>query len=176
MSASAYKTAVAERNELNRRIGMVEETYRSEMRRLKIELERENQVIRVAEAGFNAEEFVVARSIVKIEWGRQRHPRQSWDSTAQGPRRVTAETHQQLMTAIEKFREDDLEVFDTHYLGIKSYDRWNSQIEDHQHGMGPRHGSIWWRLALHRKPENEDETLACISWLRALDENPELLP
>jgi hypothetical protein len=176
VSTSAYKTAVAEHNEISKRIDLLEVSYRTELARLKSRLAREAEVMLVAESGFSAESFVVARSILKIEWGRLRKPGQGWNGPPTGPRRVTAETHQQLTTAIEKLRADDLDFFDTEYLGIKSYDRWDSQIENHRHGQGPRHGSIWWRLALHRKPETEDETLDCIAWLRAIDENAELLP
>jgi hypothetical protein len=173
---SAYGRAVAQRNEINKRIDMVETNYHAEMRRLKAELAREAEIIIVAERGFDAEQFVTARSIVAIQWGRARDPRDNWSSVPTGPRRVTPETREQLLVAIERFRNDDLDAFDTEYLGIKSYDRWDSQTENHQHHRGPRHGSIWWRLSLHRKPETEAERLACIAWLTALIENPELLP
>lgn len=173
---SAYGHAVAERNQLTRRLETLERNYLSEKASIEKQRSSNNEVIAVAERGFDAEKFVTARSIIAIEWGRHRASDQPWSETPRGPRKVTPETREQLLVAIERFRNDKLDAFDSEYLGIKSYDRWDSQIENHRHGMGPRHGSIWWRLSLHRKPENEAERLACIAWLTALIENPELLP
>jgi hypothetical protein len=56
------------------------------------------------------------------------------------------------------------------YIGVKSYSGWNSQRVSCGHFMGPKHGSVWFRIELKEKywKQNltEDETLACIQYLR----------
>lgn len=44
------------------------------------------------------------------------------------------------------------------YFGTKSYDRWHGQRCDCEYGMGPRHGSIIFRIELSRDARNRDLT------------------
>lgn len=44
------------------------------------------------------------------------------------------------------------------YFGTKSYDRWHGQRCDCEYGMGPRHGSIIFRIELRREARDRDLT------------------
>lgn len=41
------------------------------------------------------------------------------------------------------------------YFGLKDYDQWSHQREDHEYGMGPRHGSIVFRIGLTDEARKE---------------------
>lgn len=43
-----------------------------------------------------------------------------------------------------------------HYFGLKDYDRWSHQREDHEYGSGPRHGSIVFRIGLTDDARKQD--------------------
>ena len=59
------------------------------------------------------------------------------------------------------------------YFGTKSYDRWHGQRSDHSYGMGPRHGSIIFRIELLPEPRKRtltaDEIEAAIYYLTNLE-------
>ena len=46
----------------------------------------------------------------------------------------------------------------TTYFGTKNYDRWHGQREDHEYGMGPRHGSICFEIGLRKEARTRDLT------------------
>ena len=56
------------------------------------------------------------------------------------------------------------------YFGVKNYDRFGDQREDHNYGMGPRHGSIVFRIGLvdRKKELTEQEIEAAIYYLTHL--------
>lgn len=60
----------------------------------------------------------------------------------------------------------------TRTIGVKNYDGFGDQREDHEYGRGPRHGSIVFRIALQRNVKDEPLTAeqrnACIYYLRNL--------
>lgn len=45
------------------------------------------------------------------------------------------------------------------YFGCKDYDRWSGQREDHEYGMGPRHGYIVASIGLTREARQNPDKL-----------------
>ena len=72
--------------------------------------------------------------------------------------------------------QDGCQQMEHRYFGIKSYDRWASQITNCEYGMGPSHGSIWFRIGLRRPGQaaalTPEMRQACIRYLRALQADP----
>lgn len=49
--------------------------------------------------------------------------------------------------------------FIKNYIGVKNYGTFGDQRSDHEHGMGPRHGSIVFKIELKPEFRNENEWL-----------------
>lgn len=173
---SAYTEAVARRNELRAERDEMEKQFADCRRAMDRRIATEQQVVDVAEAGGPAESFVIARGVLSVRWARaQVFDRGHWQET--GPRRTSSDVGLQIDRAIEDLQAG-CPVMKREYFGIKAYDRWPSQVENHRYGFGPKHGSIWFSIGL-KNPQvdlTDEQTIACIQWLRALRENPELLP
>ena len=45
----------------------------------------------------------------------------------------------------------DIKFFDKNYIGVKSYDNFGDQREDHELNMGPKHGYIVFKIFLKKK-------------------------
>ncbi|HZQ33714.1 MAG TPA: hypothetical protein VFB19_18530 [Mycobacterium sp.] len=60
------------------------------------------------------------------------------------------------------------------YLGLKDYDRFTGQREDHRYGFGPRHGTIVARIGLtteaRKRPLTAEEVAAGMAHLERLAE------
>lgn len=173
---TAYADAVARRNQLRDTRAQIAREFEDVTKRLDRSIADQQQVIDLAEAGGPAEAFVVAREVLAIRWGReQTFMAGHWQET--GPRRTSSDVARQIDRAIEDLRVG-CPVMKREYFGIKAYDAWPSQVSDHPYGYGPRHGSIWFLIGLKTPTVDltDEQTIACIQWLRALRENPELLP
>jgi len=57
--------------------------------------------------------------------------------------------------AIARIQKDPAGAMKTEYLGIKNYASFGDQRTDCSYGMGPRHGSIVFRIG---RPRNSDDT------------------
>jgi len=172
----AYSEAVARRNQLREDRSALVNAHEKAVAQIDRGIRNEQQVIDLAEAGGPAEAFVIARGVLSIWWARQRVFQDGrWQET--GPRRMSIHVPRQIDRAIEDLQAGCPRMR-TEYFGIKEYAEWTSQEADHRYGFGPKHGSIWFSigLATPRVDLTEEQTIACIQWLRALRENPELLP
>lgn len=58
------------------------------------------------------------------------------------------------------------------YIGVKNYEHFGDQREDHRYGMGPRHGSIVFSISLRVRDRElkTDEIEAALYYLNALPE------
>jgi hypothetical protein len=82
--------------------------------------------------------------------------------------------------AIQKIQDNPDKCFSGCYLGIKNYAGFGDQREDHEYGMGPRHGSIVFyigrtdkaRCSHHVLGEDEVYFLECVRDFDGV-ENPE---
>jgi len=173
---TAYAEAVERRNDLRQQREALVEQHRIALRNLDRHIESQQHVIDVAEAGGPAEAFLVAREVLSIGWARGR----DWVGghlQEVGPRRQTSEVRRQFDAAIEDLQAG-CPVMRREYFGVKSYDQWPSQESNHTYGFGPKHGSIWFSIGL-RNPTadlSDEQRIACVQWLRAIRDNPELLP
>ncbi len=173
---TAYTDAVARRNKLRDDRAELTKAYEKAAAHLDRNIDYQQQVIGLAEAGGPAEAFIIARGVLSVRWARaQVFDRGHWQET--GPRRTSADVYRQIDRAIEDLRAG-CPAMKREYFGIKAYDQWPSQASDHPYGYGPTHGSIWFEIGLKTPTVDltEEQTIACIQWLRALRENPEFLP
>lgn len=177
-----YRAAIEHRNVLRESIKSTEKQHAELMQSLRAALTEQERLIGIAEAGVPIEQFQTARQFVSIEWGGREYESHTRERT--GPRRDTPEVHSCFREAIEEFRGGPKFIL-TRYFGVKEYDRWNSQREDHKYGYGPKHGGIWFRIempdAMRREIRDggrvmtDEETIAVVAWLTAVESNPALL-
>jgi hypothetical protein len=112
--------------------------------------------------------YVTARGLLEVQW----HPTRA-DGATRAKRR-TPEVTACFRDAEEALRHRG-ERLTRGYLGVKAYDRRDSQRADCDYGMGPSHGHIWFRIGLRspRRPLTEEQALACLHWLRAVEADPD---
>lgn len=182
---SAYRVAAQRIAEIEREKAASVAEHAKHIAALDAESSSNQEIVRVAEGGFNPEEFVIAHAILAIQWPRTpgRNQRMG-DYPWTGPRReldsnmrdCLREARAELRLGVKKMRIG--------YYGIKSYDQWSSQRNDSQYGYGPTHGSIWFSIGLTSQARTElgqsvelsdAEVIACVNWLTAIEANPELL-
>lgn len=171
----AYTDAVTARDQVRADRERAVERHRRELAEMDRQIAYAQQVIDVAEAGGPAEAFMTARRLLRIEWARHRQPLDRYKLT--GPRRVSGVVLRQIDRAIADVQAG-CPAMRREYFGVKEYSGFSDQECDCRYGYGPSHGSIWFSIGLQNpKVElSEDERIACVQWLRALRENPELLP
>ena len=173
---TAYADAVDRRNDLRAQREDLLKQYRIALASLDGRIAEQQELIDVAEAGGPAEAFLVAREVLSVRWARA----QDWVNghlQEVGPHRQTIQVHRQIERAIEDL-EAGCPAMRREYFGVKSYDQWPSQESNHPYGFHPSHGGIWFSVGL-RNPRAEltdEQRIACVQWLRAIRENPELLP
>jgi len=178
---SAYAGAAEAVRTVDADIVSMQTTYNADLAKLKLLRAKAQEIIDHAERGGDAESFVVAQRILEIRWGRKLGKQQRYgDSPRTGPVRVTGEVTSQINAAIDELRRDG-DYMTRGYFGVKQYDQWDSQVENHPYNYGPRHGSIWFSIGFqrpYRDAENrpsEDERLACIRYLTAVRDNAALM-
>jgi hypothetical protein len=162
---SAYDDAIARRCELESESRVLQETYEAKEAAIDDAILATDKLIKAIEEGMAADDWQAARSIVAIEWDKKV---------------TTGDVVQCFYDAVEFFRSPPpVGALRSVYYGVKSYDRWPSQREDHQYGFGPKHGSIWFRIGLvngeRDREYTEEERLACIRYLRAVMKSPSLV-
>lgn len=165
MSETTYDVAVSERRLLEVAMRDEEKRHHAQMRDYGERLALLEKQIRVADAGLcSAEDVRVGQEVLTVQWHHV-----TW-------KQPPAEVHMQFAEAIRDL-QDGCQQMKHRYFGIKSYDRWASQITNCEYGMGPSHGSIWFRIGLKRPTEAETLTpptrQACIRYLRAVQADPE---
>jgi len=62
--------------------------------------------------------------------------------------------------AIAAIQRDPTSAFRARFFGIKNYASFGDQREDHDYGMGPKHGSIVFRIGLTNKVRQSGQPLA----------------
>lgn len=167
-----YNELVERRLVLQDEIERKKRQHEAEIRILEGKLDPVDRAIAVAEDphGISAVQFQLARAILIVDWGRD----------SRGRRRTDREIQPVIADAIEELRKGGGGLR-RHYVGLKQYDAWAAQREDHDYGFGPKHGSIWFRIGMmeqyRRRPEwlEEYERIACVTWLNAVRDRPDLL-
>lgn len=167
-TTTTYAAAVAQWDRVRAERDVVRQTYEREHARLTAELREAEQVMGLAEHHGEdvAAAYIVARDLLRVEWAPPRR---------EGARRVaTPEVTSCFTDAIEDLRRGAPRLR-LRYFGVKAYDRWPSQRHDSEYGFGPSHGHVWMRIGL-RHPHRgltEQERLACIRWLHAVQDDPD---
>lgn len=179
---TAYRAAIARREALRESIEWTEREHAALMKSLRSDLAEQERLIGIAEGGvISIEQAQTARQFVSVEWGGRAYDTRTRQHT--GPRRDTAEVHQCFREARNEYRAGPRFIL-RHYYGVKSYDRWNSQRSDSEYGYGPKHGSVWFSIGMPDTMRREirdgrvltdDETIAVVAWLTAVESNPLLL-
>lgn len=174
---TAYSRAVTDWDRLRAEREAERKRHEAEDRRLTAALREAERVIGLAERiGEDvATAYVTARDLLTVEWAVPR---------GGGARRQTPEVASCFRDAIEDLRRGG-PALSRRYFGVKRYDRWDSQRHDSEYGMGPAHGSIWFRIGLAgayrfspalggpRQDLTEPERLACVRWLHAVQADPD---
>ena len=173
---TAYTDAVERRNDLRSQRDDLLKQHRIALATLDGRIAAQQHVIDVAEAGGPAEAYVVAREVLGVQWVRSRTPLDR-DMARTGPRPLSAAVQRQIAAAIEDLQAG-CPAMRREYFGVKQYAGFGDQESNHPYGYGPKHGSIWFSIGLKNLKVGlmDEQTIACIQWLRALRENPELLP
>jgi len=182
---SAYRDAALRLAEIQKEKKHCIAEHTKVIQQLDTESALNQEVVRVAEAGFDPEQFVIAREILAIQWPRTagRNQRISEYPLTGSRRALDSNMRDCLSEARSELRVGVKKMLTTYY-GIKSYDQWSSQRNDSQYGYGPTHGSIWFSIGMQRQTRaelNQDgkltdaEVIACVNWLSAIEANPELL-
>ena len=166
MTETAYQQAVEDWEEARAEREVERLRHEGVERRLTDRLAEAERVMRIAEsAGTSvAGAYVTARDLISIEWRRARDGRYE----------RTNEVMSCFYDAIHDLRHGARSL-QSRYLGVKAYAGWSSQREDHEYGMGPAHGSIWFRIGLQHPKDalDEEQRLDCIRWLQAVMVDPE---
>lgn len=114
-------------------------TSKAEEARLRGEIQKRAQVLRMSADGIDADKIALAKTVVFVlgEYARGGEDRAS----------VIADAVRQLATGVPIdpcYRDIWQRAF-----GTKSYDRWHGQRCDSEYGMGPRHGSIIFQVGVN---------------------------
>lgn len=169
VAALTYERAVAAVTEARARLQEERDRHEEAARTLgRAMVDAERTLLIYETAGAQAAmDREVAERVLDIGW---------WSTRRHGARVSTPEVQSCFLDAIEDLRVGAPRLR-RGYFGVKEYDGWASQRADCEYGMGPSHGSIWFRIGLRRRTEplTEDEQLAAVRWLRTVQSNPELL-
>lgn len=162
-----YDEVVKARQAVERVLQDERETHERWVRGMTERLRALNQQIDAEDAGLcSVRDVEIGQKVLVAEWADNRGT----------PRARHPEVAQQVEAAVRDLQEGCPRMA-RRYFGIKAYAGWPSQIEDHQYGFGPKHGSIWFRIGLRdplHGPELDAETRqACIRYLRAVHADPD---
>lgn len=159
---TTYAETVARWDEVRAARTAEQERHEAERDRLTTELRDLERQMHVMETlGEDAGDDVLAgRALIEVRWDRGR---------GGGPRLITAEVSSCFIDAVEDLRHGGPRLRER-YFGVKAYDRWSSQREDHSYGMGPAHGHIWFRIGLRHPREDltTEQMQTAIRYLRAV--------
>jgi hypothetical protein len=166
MTETAYQHAVEDWEEARAEREVERRRHEEAERRLTDRLAEAERVMRIAEsAGTSvAGAYVTARDLISIEWRRARDGRYE----------RTNEVMSCFYDAIHDLRLGARSL-QRRYLGVKAYARWGSQRSDHEYGMAPSHGTIWFRIGLRHPGDalDEEQRIDCIRWLTAVQNDPD---
>lgn len=136
---------------------------KDEEERLRNEIRKRHEILKLTEAGIDFEKVKLARTVIF-----------AGDYSQGGADRAScvSDAIKQLSTG-ENVGYRGLWF---KYFGTKNYDRWGGQRSDHDYGYGPRHGSICFAVGINadvraRSPRvlTEEETEAAIYFLLNLE-------
>ena len=117
-------------------------------------------------AGMNLERIDLAKTVLEVS-GRADQCRPSDDGRNKSTRKLA------IQDAINHIAAGD-GYLKTHYVGVKNYDRFGDQREDHKYFLGPRHGGIVFSIGLkadaRQRDLTADEIEAALYWLSVLHE------
>lgn len=134
-----------------------------EEERLRNEIRKRQEILKLTEAGIDFEKVKLARTVIY-----------AGDYSQGGTDRAScvSDAIKQLSTGMKV----GCSGLWYEYFGTKNYDRWNGQRSDHSYGYGPRHGSICFAIGLNHEVRGRDpkvltdeETEAAIYFLLNLE-------
>lgn len=161
-----YQQAIQELDDLREERRLEGERHEAESRRLQSGIDHALSVIALAERYGTelAEMHEVAVKILRVEWHRAYNH--------------SPEVASCFANAVDDIRRNAPRLR-RGYFGVKQYDVWTSQRTDCEYGMGPSHGSIWFRIGLVNARGQADltdvERVACVRYLLAVQADPAAL-
>ena len=176
--SDTYEKAVETYNKTKEDLDELTKNYLEEKKKLEAIMASNKKLIEAAEDGFDEDKIGQARSILRINWAKKPQDVDYYP--------MTKEVKDAIREAIEDSRNGFPHMMEK-YFGVKAYEGWNSQREDHQYGYGPRYGSTWFSISLrpdYRKlvSEREDKAVAgkervAVAYVlkRLLDDGTEIL-
>ena len=182
--SESYEKAVAAYNKAKGELEELEREYAERKKSIEAVMESNKKLIEAAENGLDESKLELARKIVRIRWARKPNhdPLTQHALTDYYPK--TKEVGGAIREAIEDTRNGFPKMM-TKYFGVKAYEGWNSQREDHEYGYGPRYGSTWFCIGLrpdYRRKVLEsggvvsgEERIAVVYVLKQLSEGTEVL-
>lgn len=154
--------------------------HAEEMQALEAQITSAQKIVNAAEAGESAEVFAAGALYLQINWG---DPRYGAINTSHF---FTPEVESAFDSLMAALRTNNALLLKND-AAVKHYDAWLSQNETWcEHGLGPRHGSLWFRAGLrpgwaadkpheYVMPPTEEDRLLCIQYIKAIIRRPELL-
>lgn len=118
-------------------------TYEKELRKLEGEAESKRKSIRNLSEWISQIEASETPSAEEVGVG-------CFEIWMVGGRKITPEVIDCFDDAIADIKSGGKHM-STAYFGVKSYAGWSSQRSDHNRGMGPRHGGIWFSITLKKE-------------------------
>jgi len=152
MSETRSATLAETVRELERRradLAAHEQSAAGKSEALKREIAAHLTALQRAEAGLDLERIELAETVVFAT--NHANGGSEWNGARQDAIRFIA-TGKPLQPPYGDLRRE--------YFGTKNYDRWRGQREDHNYGMGPRHGSVCFRIGLTEKARCRELTEA----------------
>lgn len=155
---SVYSDAMARRGRNRLELARIADEHRKRVAQLEAAIDADDEIILATESGFDAAQFVTARDILWVEWGRNRL--------------ITAEVDEVFTAAIDCVRHFSGGLLTERYFGV-IYDQHHASLRaDFTYDDEPESGVVWFRIGLresHRgRPLTTEESIACAKWLQAL--------
>ena len=121
---------------------------------LKNELSKARENVLLVSSGLNNEKVELARKVLYLR-----------GSFANSPQRRSV-----IRDAVDWLATGEKRTYHTPergYFGVKNYDRFGDQREDHEYGFGPKHGSIVFAVGLKepKRPLTDEERDAALYYL-----------
>ena len=134
---------------LNKELARLKQEYNQQVIEIETQIEKNEKDKLILMTGYDLESIEQAKQVMYFS---------NLDN-------IKAEYYkQQYIETLDAVRNDvikDYKFLSKHYFGVNLYSGFGYQIENHEYGMGPRHGSIQYSIGL--QPEYRGNNIELIS-------------
>ena len=132
-----YADIAAAKCKYQAELAELEREYSARKHELEELIAEQERRCRIYEAGLDENATELSRQVIQIRW----------DNTSAGHYPLTREVKEAIKDAVADCRTG-FPSLSEHYIGVKSYARWDSQREDHLYGNVPAYGYHWFSVKL----------------------------